>query len=52
MVLKPDDEFKDRLLPQATTLVEKAVGTADSVVLKPCLMPVIFWKIAQIAMHP
>ncbi|AFY88020.1 MAG: hypothetical protein CLLPBCKN_001972 [Chroococcidiopsis cubana SAG 39.79] len=31
------DEFKHRLLPQATTLVEKAVGTANSVVLEALL---------------
>ncbi|MBD2306466.1 hypothetical protein H6G17_13205 [Chroococcidiopsis sp. FACHB-1243] len=37
MALKFDDEFKHRLLPQATTLVEKAVGTADSVVLEALL---------------
>ncbi|MGL5922433.1 hypothetical protein [Chroococcidiopsis sp.] len=37
MALKSDDEFTHRLLPQATTLVEKAVGTADSVVLEALL---------------
>ena len=37
MALKFDDEFKHRLLPQATTLVEKAVGTADSVLLEVLL---------------
>lgn len=34
MAVKPSAEFKHRLLPQATTLVEKAVGSNDSVVLE------------------
>lgn len=37
MALKPDDEFRHRLLPQATTLVEKAVGASDLVVLEALL---------------
>ena len=37
MALKPDDEFKYRLLLQATTLVEKAAGANDSVVLEALL---------------
>jgi len=37
VVLKPDREFKHRLLPQATTLIEKAVGANDLVVLEALL---------------